>query len=552
MRNSRRSLGQVRRALLVASVFSVCINLLMLVVPVFVMQLLEAALPAGSLELIAVLTGLAALALAVAAVLDYCRALILLRAGLWVDHTLGAAVLEAGLSRGVSPEALATRGSAVKALGAGLANGAIIPLLDLPWAVAACGLLYWLHPMLALACAAAVTAHLICLITLHATYPAVRGNSGATRNDPTPWHAALSRRADVIAADGLAAGAARRWEHANRAGVAQSYRIGRRHGVARTAARTLRAAGLVGVSAIGGYLHVTDTLAPAAIVVAMLVVTRALGQAERATDRWDHIRAARNGWKTLAALDLSPVAVAEIASGHISLRNATFVNAAQGNAVLANVTLAIAPGEAVGIVGMPGSGKSALAAALAGVLVPVSGRAEIDGIAIRLAQCAGQPRPIGYMADEPRLLAGSVLDNISGFGGQGAETGAARAAFLAGVHEMLAALPGGYETDVGEDGSALPMRVRRAVALARALHGNPRVVVLDEPELRLDEAGLGRLIATLETLRRNGTSLVIATNEPRLLQLTDNIVLLSNGAVEAVLPSRQITGRVASQEKRVA
>ena len=184
--------------------------------------------------------------------------------------------------------------------------------------------------------------------------------------------------------------------------------------------------------------------------------------------------------------------------------------------------------------------------------------AGLMALALKQAQACGCRRMCRVKGQslQPRLLAGSVLDNIAGFAAQGAEAGAARAAFLAGVHEMLAALPDGYETDVGEDGSALPVRVRRAVALARALHGNPRVVVLDEPELRLDEAGLGGLIRTLENLRRNGTSLVIATNEPRLLQLTDNIVLLSNGAVEAVLPSRQISGQVAGQvagqEKRVA
>lgn len=205
------------------------------------------------------------------------------------------------------------------------------------------------------------------------------------------------------------------------------------------------------------------------------------------------------------------------------------------------MTLSIVPGECIGVIGPRSSGKSSLLATIAGELSPRSGKAAIGSSAIAPHQRQSERRAIGYLPDTPCLLAGTVAENISGFQTFLQEHVVA-AAVKAGAHEMISSLPQGYATEVGDGGNGIPMRARRAIALARALYGNPVAVVLDEPELGLDATERSRLVGHLDAIRRDGKTLVIATGDPSLLRLTDRIALMANGTIEGVLPSQQVTG----------
>lgn len=539
---TRRPLRQVRRALLVASAISACISFLVLSVPVFALQLLEAVIPGGSIDLLVVLAVIVAGTLGAALALDLVRGLVLLRTGLWLDHVLGEEMIRTGLENGTSGRTIRESGHAISVVSTALASGTLGHVLELPWAIAACALIFALHPLLGLACAMALAGMMMCL--LMARTPAMTTAPGATASGR--WLETISRHAGWIGPGLSAAGVARSWETANRGRVARAYKYGLREMLVGTAARQIKPAGISLVMGSGAYLVVADQLAPGAMLAAVLVAARALSALERAVLTSPGLLSARRSWLLLkTTYHELPLTTASrtrglsALSGRIVLEGATCRYPGQAVPALTDIALTIEPGESIGIIGSPGAGKSALAAMLAGVIAPDAGRVDVDGSPITIRQRTQLDRDIGYLPDTPMLLAGSIAQNIAGFADRSLDQ-VARAARMADVAEVLAGMPDGLETQVGEDAGALSMRQRRAVALARAICGKPRFVVLDEPELGLDAAGLGRLHTCLEALRQEGVGLLIATKEPNLLALTDRVVLLTGGRIEGVLPSRQV------------
>ncbi len=519
MHTARQLLRQVRRALRAAMALSAGISALMLAVPLFALHMFETVLPAASIELLVILGGMTAAAVAVAIVLHYARELVLLRAALWLDHVLGQWLLENASTRRVSATELRRQSDAVATLRGAIAEGRLWPVFELPVAAVACCIVALIDPMLGVAMAGLVGVLGILIGAGSRNGSSADAEVAGARQRAAGW-------LDAVARTGArTSGTARQWALRNGPHVARAYAFGRRLVLVRSLAWGLSIAGIVAVLGLGAYLVIAGRLAPGALVAAAMLMALAMAPLVRLAGGLDRVIAARRAWATLNAMAAAPAVVAT-SSGRIVFDNAAWTYPGGRTSVLSGITLAIAPGESIGIIGPAGVGKSALAAMIAGA----AGDAET-----------------GYVPDTPDLLEGSVRDNIAGFDPRLAAN-AVRAAERAGVDDVIAALTDGYDTQAGEDGRALPMRARRAVAFARALCGNPKVVVLDEPELGLDEAGVNRLLAVFDRLRADGVSLVIATGEPRLLPMTGRVVLLAAGRITAVLPSEQVVGDAPSKQ----
>lgn len=552
MTSKRRPLTKARRALLTASLLSACISALMLWAPAFALQLLEAVVPAGSHELLLVLVAISAAVLLVAGILDQCREIVLLRAGLWLEHNLGGETLEQAIAEGTEDKDLRGQTRAISDVSAGLTNGSLGAILELPWSIAACVLVGVLHPGLAIACAGA----LLAMAMVHLVFAAGCRGAPSPDADAERWRAIAVREGRSLAAAGLGTALVRNWELANRRWIAGHYRFGLRQGLAAVGARAIAGAGLLVVMAAAAYLAISDGLALGSAIAAVLLMARALGTFEQSIRNWHHLRALRSGMRALADFErdkAAGVATDQVRNGpgRIELENVVCAYPGAVEPAIEDVSLVIEPGECVGIWGGAGSGKSALAATIAGYLEPTHGRADIDGEPIASRQRSASRPPIGYMPDTPVLLPGTVRENIGCFS---AESGAAviDAASAIGVHDLLASLPLAYETQVGEDGRALSLRHRRAVALARAVFGERRLVVLDQPEIGLDDDGVARLLGALTVLCRGGVGLVIATSDARLLQISDRIVVLDRGRIAGVLPRQETFGRSAEPMRCVA
>ena len=237
--------------------------------------------------------------------------------------------------------------------------------------------------------------------------------------------------------------------------------------------------------------------------------------------------------------------------GDLTFTDVSYYHPGRKTPALRSLNFTLAAGESLGIVGPNGAGKSTLAGLIAGALVPTTGVADLDGIPVAKWQRGDGMPPVGYMPDEPALIEGSVHDNIARFADHSLVS-VARAAMRAGVHETLQGLASAYDTPVGPHGSGLALRERRAVALARAVHGAPKIIVLDEPEIGLDGASLRRLIGVLEDLKAEGIGLVIATQDPRLLALAGNIIVLNQGTIQTFGEAQDVLRRIDSKQPLAA
>jgi len=555
MRTSRKLLKQVRRALLAAFFFSGFVNLLMLTTPLYTLQVFESVVPAASVETLALLTAMAATAILTLALIELARDAVLLRAGLWLDHTLGQHMLENGLKLGTSGAELRQDAKSLAMLRSFLSSPAIIAVFEAPWVPIFVLALMLLHPMIG-AVALVSGALLFSAAVLHGLLTSRVQLEGARSLERSEhWFQAVTGNAQLTGALGLARGAAEQWELFNRAHVANAYSQSKRAHLVRAFARSVRIGAQIAIYAVGAWLVIRGELTPGALVASAILLARALSPLEQAVNALRATQMAFQAYRRLKALPpdarLPSITSADSRpSGRITLADVTFYHPGRKSPALRNIGLDIAPGQCVGLVGPNGAGKSTLAALIAGAVLPTVGVADLDGIPIAKWQRGDTP-PLGYLPDEPALVDGTVHDNIARF--QDASLmSVANAAMRAGVHETLAGLQQGYDTQVGPGGCALALRERRAVALARAMHGDPTTIVLDEPEIGLDGASLRRLFKVLEKLKADGVSLVIATQDPRLLSLTDVVAVLNDGALQSIGPAHELSRKLEAQRAAAA
>ncbi|MCB1519440.1 MAG: ATP-binding cassette domain-containing protein [Hyphomicrobiaceae bacterium] len=535
MRTSRRLLKQVRAAMLTAFFFGGFINMLMLTIPLYTLQVFETVVPLGSIETLIILTVITAAAIFSLSLIEIARDTILLRAGLWIDHCLGSFILENGLRVGVSGDELKRDVRALEALKGFVTSSAVAPLLDGPWVPIFLVALTLLHPMIgAMALIVAVVLFATALLQLALT-DRLQKEATESRERSHQWFGMLSSAAPLAGALGLAPGVRDRWERANRAHVAGAYSIGKRTSFIKAISRSVRLGSQIAVYGLGAWLVVNEQITPGALVASAILLARALAPLEQLSGAIKPASAAWRGYQRLKALpaELAGPAVSsdqETPQGFIRLIDATVYYPHRRTATLRGISLDIAPGECVGIVGPNGAGKSTLAALVAGAISPTAGAADLDGLPISRWQRATATPPIGYLPDDPQLIEGTVHENIVRFT-EASLMSAAAAAIAAGMHERIQSLADGYETRIGHGGNGLSLSERRAVGLARAFHGAPRMVVLDEPEAGLDGATFRSMVTALVAMKQAGHGLVIATQDARLLKLVDRVVVLAGGAV---------------------
>ena len=541
-------LKQVRRAVFAAFFFSGCVNVLMLATPLYTLQVFETVVPTGSIETLVLLSLMAAAAMLALMLIELVRDTILLRTGLWLDHMLGQHILENGLKIGRAPAEMRADSRALAQVRQFLSSPALGALLDAPWTPFFMVALWLIHPTLGIMAACAGGLLVIAALAQSLLTARLQVESAQARETADQWWQTVTHNSQLTGALGLARGAADQWETFNRAHVAGSYSQGKRASVIKALARAVRIASQLAIYGLGAWLVVRSELAPGALVASAIMLGKALAPLESAVSSLRMAQAAFVSYRRLKSLPADATVPRLMdgeaaALGRLVLSDVAHYHPTRKTPALRSVSLTIEPGECIGIVGPNGSGKSTLCGILAGATQPTAGVADLDGVAVAKWQRADDPPPIGYLTDDPVLVEGTVYDNICRFR-EATLIGVAQSAMRAGVHETLSALQSGYDTQVGPGGSGLSLRERRAVALARAVHGAPRIIVLDEPELGLDGASLRQLMKMLEGLREQGIGLVVATQDPRLLRLTDKVVVLNAGAVQSVGPSADLARRM--------
>jgi len=546
----RDLLHRFRPCLVWAGLFSVAVNLLMLVPALYMLQLFDRVITSRSSETLLLLTIAAVIALAIMAALDSLRARLLAVAAAGLDRQLGPQVLEGVVAQaarlGGSDYAIGLRDA--RTLRGFLVSPGILGLFDAPWLPLFLVVVFLMHPLLALV-GLAGAAGMILLAALNERFtrrPLERAQAEARR--ASRFVEAGVRNAEVITALGMLPALARRWSALTENALREQAQAGTLGNSFSAATKFARQLVQVAMLAAGAWLVVEQQVTPGVMIAASIILGRALAPVELLVGSWRTLVEVRAAWGRLerllgtgpridAGTDLPDP------KGALSVERVAFALKPGDKPILRAVSLTLDAGESLGLIGPSGAGKSTLARLLVGVWAPQAGAVRLDG-----ADVANWPRRrlgprIGYLPQDVELFGGTVAENIARL--EEVDSAAViRAAQRAGVHELILRLPNGYDSDVGESGSALSPGQRQRIGLARALYGEPRLVVLDEPNSNLDSEGDEALLRTLRDLKQSGVTTVVIAHRPSLLGGVDKLLVLRDGAIELFGPRAEVMTRV--------
>lgn len=547
-----------RTAIVIVAGFSFAVNLLALASPLYMMQLFDKVLTGRSGETLAWLTIVTAAATLVLCLIDGLRGQVLARIGTWLDDRLGPHVFGGALAVALKSDA-AKGALAIADLGTvkGFMTGsAILPLFDAPWTPLFVLALFILHPLLGLVGLGGAAALFgFAVLNEFATRGPLRLANAATLRTRQRAEAAL-RNAEVIRAMGLSDGVVRLWRREMSETNEASRRAGVRGSMILGASRFLRLMLQVVILGVGAWLVLKDDVSPGAMFASSFLLARALAPVENAISTWKSLAAARFSYRRLKDL-LADTSWAEkgmalpAPAGALLVDRVSFIPPGADEPTLRGVAFALEPGEVLGIVGPTAAGKSTLARLIAGTWRPTAGKVRLDNADIAVWHASGGSRHIGYLPQDIELFAGTVQGNIGRMGAAHPDDVIA-AAKLVGLHDSIMSLPKGYDSEIGDGGAKLSGGQRQRIALARAVFGSPRLVILDEPNASLDQEGDAALHEAILALKRQGATVVIIAHRPSILGLADKLLVLRNGMVDIYGTRAEVIAKLNAQHRDVA
>jgi len=361
----------------------------------------------------------------------------------------------------------------------------------------------------------------------------------------------LARNAEAIIGMGMTRSAVKRWhDNQEKLLTAQQQQIHASSALG-ALARGVRQVLQVTMLAIGAWLVISMQASAGIMIAATILLTRALQPVEYLISGWRALIDARNAWRRLEERTTGAPAALNVAlpspTGRIDVERLAYAFASSRPPLIKNISFSIAAGESLGVIGPSASGKTTLIRLMLGLWRPQNGVVRLDGADVSRWDRSDLGAHIGYLPQDVELFAGTVGENIARLGesvGPAASEDIVRAARLAHAHEMILQLPEGYDTQIGEGGAVLSGGQRQRIALARALFGDPRLVVLDEPNANLDAAGEAALLAALADLRSRHVTVIMVTHNPALMAALDRLLVLKNGALDLFGPSAAVMNRL--------
>ena len=528
--------------------FSALSNVLMLTGSFFMLQVYDRVLPSRSVPTLIALSVLAIILFAAQGFLDFIRGRLLVRTAIMLDEALservyGAAV-QLPLKLGNRPDATQPMRD-IDNIRSFLSGAGPIALFDLPWVFMYLGVIYLFHPLLGLiAFLGALLLIALTLLTELRTRGPLRAATeyGIARQRLTE---ASTRNAEVLAAIGLRRRLGSRWREANRSYVNEQQRASDMAGGFGAISRVLRMMLQSGVLAVGAWLVISQQATAGIIIAGAILTARALAPVDLAIANWQGFVKARQSWQRLRSL-LAQVPLEKppmrLPAPTSNFRVESVSVAPPGEQALAlhDVTFTLTSGQGLGIIGPSGSGKSSLARAMVGVWPLVRGRISLDRATLDQWSPEDLGRHVGYLPQDVELFAGTVAENIARFDEEADAQTILAAAGLAAVHELIVSLPKGYETRIGEPGAELSPGQQQRIALARALYGNPFLVVLDEPDASLDMEGQQALAQAISGVRARGGIVVVISHRPNVLDGVDLLLAMQRGRMAAFGPKELV------------
>ena len=535
--------------------FSMFVNVLRLTFSIYMLQVYDKVLTSYNLSTLTVITVAAVIALVVMALLEWIRSRLLVRAGIEFDHMLSRDVLKLNLQGAGAPSGgpSAQSGSLrdVQILRNFLGGNAVFAFFDAPWMPIYFALIFILHPSLGwVAVGGGLLVLVLGLLTERLTR---RRLEAATHLNAQSFNltGAAMRNASIVRSMGMIGNVTARWGKVNDLIIRLQTRASRSAGLIHAISKSLRVGLQVLIYAVGAYLTVMHESTAGVMIAASIVMGRALAPIDQAMATYKQSLEARGAYQRLKALLEAPPAQPAMdlpdPAGELTAENLYF--AVGERPIIKGISFRMPAGQSLAIIGPSAAGKSTLCKLLLNIWQPTSGKVRIDRADMASWDSEKLGPFLGYLPQDVELFSGSVAENIARLG-EVDSAGVIRAARLAGVHEMILALPKGYDTQIGDQGAALSGGQRQRIGLARALYGDPRVIVLDEPNSNLDEEGEASLAQAVLNLKRQQATLILVTHKASILSIVDNIMMVQDGQIALCGPRQEVLAKLAEIQKQ--
>jgi PrtD family type I secretion system ABC transporter len=548
-----QAIADCRAYFWVVFLFSVVTNLLMLAFPIYMLQVYDRVLTTSHTDTLLMLTVIVGGALLVMACIDGLRTAMTLRIGGWLVDRLGPVYLASGVRARLTGHIPASNLiSDLTEIRNFVSTQGLTFFCDAPWVPVFVVIIWLIHPYLGmLAAATAVVLFVISIVNDLATRSLLK-RAGEINAIAIRDAEATVRNGEVVSSMGMLPAMVERWQLNHLSVLEYLRRAGERGGILVAMTKFLRLFAQVGVLGLGALLVIWGELTAGAMIACSILLGRALAPVEMAMGAWKNFTQARLAYGRLKSqLQMFPTPVKRTRlpspTGRVTARDLSFE--VSGQQILRDISLDIEPGDAIAVIGPSAAGKSTLCRCLVGLTVPSEGEVRLDDSAIQHWDPKDLGPHIGFLPQYVELFAGSIKENI-GRMTFGDDEEVIAAAKLAHAHDMIQKLPEGYDTIIGDGSVGLSAGQRQRIGLARAVYGDPKFIVLDEPNANLDQMGESALAAAIAELKSRGAAIVMVGHRPSTLSEATKILLMKEGRVHMFGPRDAVLAKM--RERTVA
>ena len=546
-RELNQTLDACKQYFIYAGVFSAAVNILMLTPIIYMLTVYDRVIASGSLSTLAMLTILMVCLLLAVGGFEWVRSMILVSASNRLETLLRKRISDATFKRSLLTGGMVTNAqplSDLTALRQFLTGNGLFAFFDAPWFPIYIGVMFMFHPWFALA---GILSGLVMVALAYANESATNNllkEASLESNQASNRFQGSLRNAEVVAAMGMSEDIRKRQDALFDSVLEKQATASKKTGLLSGISKSFRLIVQSLLLGLGAYLALNQQISPGMMIAGSLLLGRALAPIDMLVGSWKRFSLARVQYARLRELLEKIPARADTMSlpapaGQLTVEQVSVAPPGSQALVVRGVTFELAPGEALGMVGPSASGKSTLARALLGIWPSHGGKVRLDGADIAAWNREELGPHVGYLPQDIELFDGTIADNICRF--SDAESGLiVAAAKLAGVHEMILHLPKGYDTVMGGAGGMLSGGQRQRIGLARAVFGNPKLLVLDEPNSNLDDRGEKELVEALRRIKSQGCTIVVITHRTMVLQCVDKILVMKEGAAVSFGPKDRV------------
>jgi len=543
----------------VVGLFSFFVNLLMLTGPLYMLQVYDRVLGSRSVETLIALSVLVLFLFCMMGLLDYARGRIMGRVAARFQARLDRRVFDAVIRKSaVAPDANSATGlrdlEAVQRL---MSSPVLMSIFDIPWTPFFLAGIWIFHPWLgALAVVGGAVLILITVVNQRMTSePLQEANASVVRAEQVAEQ--IRTESEMVQAMGMRDAAFGRWQEARSRALRGQIEASDLGGTFTTSTRAFRLFLQSAMLGVGAYLVLLGELTPGAMIAGSILLGRALAPVEQAITQWPMVQRAMRGWQNLEELlsavpPEAPKTPLPRPMARLDVQRMSVAPPGESQAALRGISFTVEPGQAVGVIGPSGAGKSSLARTITGVWRPGGGTIRLDGAALDQYEPAVLGRHIGYLPQRVQLFDGTIAENIARLAETPDAAQVVAAAKMADAHEMILKLPQGYDTRVTASSARLSGGQMQRIGLARAMYGDPVILVLDEPNSNLDNEGNAAVNAAIKRFKAQERSVLIMAHRPAAIQECDRILMLEGGLVRAFGPKEEVLKQVVQNHAEIA